>query len=133
MGLTRRSSGRGAEDRVRDPVPEGGILWAMVGNPNVGKSSLYALDTHFDHLVVRLFCGKGLHQHTGNWTGKTVGCSVGAVRTHTWKMRGSAGDGKPGREAPLYLADLPGCYSLIPKTAEEEAALRFPLCNFLSL
>ncbi len=112
MGLTRRSSGRGAEDRARNPVPEGGILWAMVGNPNVGKSSL------FNSLT-------GLHQHTGNWTGKTVGCSVGAVRTHTWKMRGNAGDGKPGREAPLYLADLPGCYSLIPKTAEEEAALRF--------
>jgi len=65
---------------------------ALIGNPNVGKSTL------FNHLT-------GMRQHTGNWPGKTVDVAVG---THV----------ALGRE--FVITDLPGCYSLEPHSAEEE-------------
>ena len=71
---------------------------ALAGNPNVGKSTLFN----------RLTGGK---QHTGNWTGKTVGTAAGRIR----------------RQPDTLLVDIPGTYSLAARSAEEEAARDF-LC-----
>ncbi len=68
---------------------------ALAGNPNVGKSTL------FNQLT-------GLHQHTGNWTGKTVETARGRCGAYT-------------------LVDLPGTYSLLPHSAEETVARDFLL------
>ncbi len=66
----------------------------MAGNPNVGKSTL------FNHFT-------GLHQHTGNWPGKTVGSAQGRARFS-------------GME--LEIIDTPGTYSLEAMSADEENA-----------
>ena len=68
------------------------ITVALAGNPNVGKSTVFNALT-------------GLHQHTGNWPGKTVASAEGSFR---------AGD------CLVHLVDLPGTYSLSADSPEEE-------------
>ena len=72
---------------------------ALAGNPNVGKSTVFNALT-------------GLRQHTGNWPGKTVARAEGTF-THTGKS--------------YRLVDLPGTYSLLARSADEEVARDFIL------
>lgn len=71
----------------------------LVGNPNVGKSTVFNEIT-------------GLHQHTGNWSGKTVDFAKGE---YYYKFN------------DYELIDLPGTYSLLT-TSEEERVARDYLC-----
>lgn len=70
---------------------------ALAGNPNVGKSTL------FNQLT-------GMHQHTGNWPGKTVTVAKGHCMSNRFQYT---------------LVDLPGTYSLFAHSPEEEVARDF--------
>lgn len=95
MGLTRSSTGAGihAAAARSESLP----TVALIGNPNVGKSTLFNALT-------------GLHQHTGNWTGKTVENAEGFT-THRGKR--------------YRLVDLPGTYSLAARSPEEQIACAY--------
>jgi len=72
---------------------------ALAGNPNTGKSTVFNALT-------------GLKQHTGNWPGKTVTRAEGGFSFNNKKFK---------------LVDLPGTYSLLSTSTDEEVARNFVL------
>ena len=99
MGLTKSSVGIRAINTgpaIQKLSPDDKVI-ALAGNPNVGKSTVFNALT-------------GLNQHTGNWPGKTVTNAQG---------RCTAG----GRS--YVMVDIPGAYSLMAHSAEEEVARNF--------
>lgn len=72
---------------------------ALAGNPNTGKSTLFNALT-------------GLKQHTGNWPGKTVSRAEGGFEFNKLRYK---------------LVDLPGTYSLLSASQDEEIARDFIL------
>ena len=100
MGLTGASTGAGVLNHcglhIEKETQQDKII-ALAGNPNVGKSTV------FNSLT-------GLNQHTGNWPGKTVTNAQGKYTYH---------------HKNFILVDIPGTYSLMANSAEEEIARDF--------
>lgn len=90
-------SGKAEKHKPLQAEKSDGKTIALAGNPNVGKSTVFNVLT-------------GLNQHTGNWPGKTV----------------SNARGKYIHNNQTYvLVDLPGTYSLLAHSVEEEVARDF--------
>ncbi|MDD3921474.1 MAG: FeoB small GTPase domain-containing protein, partial [Eubacteriales bacterium] len=99
MGLTNAAMGVKAVDSgliIKKQSPAD-LVVALAGNPNVGKSTV------FNSLT-------GLNQHTGNWPGKTVTNAQGYCA---------------GKNHSYVMVDIPGTYSLMAHSAEEEVARNF--------
>lgn len=101
MGLTSSSTGnKAARDFSIELKDKQDKIVALAGNPNVGKSTVFNALT-------------GMNQHTGNWPGKTVENAVGYCRT---------------AENSYAFVDIPGTYSLMAHSTEEEIARDF-ICS----
>ena len=99
MGLTNSSIGTNAIDsglEIKKKNKSDKVI-ALAGNPNVGKSTV------FNGLT-------GMNQHTGNWPGKTVTNAQGYCQT---------------KNQSYVMVDIPGTYSLMAHSAEEEVARNF--------
>ncbi|GAE87131.1 ferrous iron transport protein B [Acetivibrio straminisolvens JCM 21531] len=99
MGLTSQSTGIGVLENkltIVKSTPVDKVI-ALAGNPNVGKSTV------FNSLT-------GLNQHTGNWPGKTVTNAQGKYRH---------------KDKNFIMVDIPGTYSLMANSVEEEVARDF--------
>lgn len=95
MGLTSNSTGsKLLNDDVLQLKENCNYTVAFAGNPNVGKSTI------FNSLT-------GMHQHTGNWPGKTVSNASGICKYNNKNF---------------LLIDIPGTYSLMSNSQEEEIA-----------
>ena len=86
-------------DRFAIDAKKGDYVVALAGNPNTGKSTVFNALT-------------GLRQHTGNWPGKTVARAEGTLKQGSRRFK---------------LVDLPGTYSLLSATEDEEIARDFIL------
>ncbi len=95
MGLTKSSTGNGLlSNDFQNIKKTNGYTIALAGNPNVGKSTI------FNSLT-------GMHQHTGNWPGKTVSNATGNC-----SYKGT----------DFLFVDIPGTYSIMSNSEEEEIA-----------
>ena len=100
MGLTSSSTGSNLlADNFN--ISESDFTITLAGNPNVGKSTI------FNNLT-------GMNQHTGNWTGKTVDNATGNCTYN---------------DKNFLLVDIPGTYSLVTHSKEEEIATSFISSN----
>lgn len=100
MGLTNQSVGKTIFRGIDlTSQKDGTKCVALVGNPNVGKSTVFNALT-------------GLRQHTGNWPGKTVTTAVGNTQYK-------------GRQ--YSIVDLPGAYALDARSDEEKVTRDFIL------
>ena len=97
MKLQVENRGRVLREHFGIAPEPGQYVIALAGNPNVGKSTVFNALT-------------GLRQHTGNWPGKTVDNAQG---TFTY------------RKKTFLLVDLPGTYSILAHTVEEQVARDF--------
>ncbi|MFR1317105.1 MAG: ferrous iron transport protein B [Clostridium perfringens] len=95
MSLNKNSTGINllSKDKSKGNTKEDYVV-ALAGNPNVGKSTVFNALT-------------GLNQHTGNWPGKTVAKAEGYYEF---------------KDSTLKIVDLPGTYSLLSNSEEEEIA-----------
>ncbi|MFI2755099.1 ferrous iron transport protein B [Cellulomonas sp. P22] len=80
----------------------------LVGNPNVGKSTLFNLLT-------------GARQQVTNAPGTTVELQVGTWR-HALATAPTTGPASEATERPVRLIDLPGTYSLLARSPDERVA-----------
>ena len=98
MGLTKNSTGTKVLDSdISEMKKKCDFTIALAGNPNVGKSTVFNALT-------------GLRQHTGNWPGKTVANAYGVCNYNN---------------TDFLFVDIPGTYSIMSNSEEEEIARDF--------